>query len=365
MKYRFSGIFIFLFAVSSIRSTPYDQVAEELLFKMKSSDLKKVFTVTPFKLTGKKNGIDEEATATIYNSLKKMNIDIAERSDFPDLLKEIELSQQGVGKKEMDLENLLNASIAIVGTVHYSDDGSKKIHLKAIDLKTFLVLSTSEITIEEIENKFLLNLFMDEVQANNFNSIVNKIHFSFFIGSGWQSSFAAPVNTLDTVYLTGPPLLYWFHFGYPVNDQLILYLHLGNSNVFKPYIGASNDILRDSERRLNKVTITIFDAGAGLTWYLRPSRFFLTASVGDASALYKNTSEKIDINFGFGANAAIGYRQIISRSFAFGYILGFYYSHLEFSDISITIPTTQGYVTDNAFNINTVTVYLGAFVSLN
>jgi hypothetical protein len=363
MRSSFIRILIIIFAISALDAEPYDQLANELLLKIKDKDLKKVFSVIPFQAKGAKSGIDDEATESIIHALKRSNINIAARSDFTDLLKEIELSQKGAGKKKMDLENIANASIAVMGIVHYFENGSKKIFVKTIDLNNFLILSVAEITVGNIEDKSLLKEVVTGYEKIFYDSFFDKIHFSMFLGSGWQTGIAAPVDTLNTVYLTGAPSIFWIRLGYPVNNQLLLFFQMGSFYLINPFISATNNILK--ENQLNKVDIAQLDAGAGLAWFFLPSRFFLTASLGDASAIYKKTNESIDINYGFGLNVTFGYLQKLSRSFGIGYLLGIYYSHLEFSDISITIPTTRGYVNDYAFNIDTFIIYAGVSASFN
>lgn len=350
---------------SAITATPYEQLVGDLVLKMKDKDLKKVFTVLPFKAKGKKSGPDEETTNNVIFAMQNINMKIGDRNE--QLFKEIELSQKGVGSQHMDLSRISNASIAILGIVHYLDTGSKAIFIKAVDLKTFLILSTAEVVIGKVEDgeisdTELLNS-LGEQYFWFYDSFFDKIHFSAFIGSGWDTSLAAPVNVLDTVYLSGPPLFYWLRLGYPLNRNIILFIHAQNSILFNPLLGASNNILTQS--RLNDVKIALIDVGMGISWYLLPSRFFLSFSLGDSSALYKDTKNKVNINFGFGANLSFGYHRKVSRSFGIGYLLGLYFSHLEFSDINVAIPTKQGFVNDNVFDINTVTVYAGVFIAIN
>ncbi|HLG33034.1 MAG TPA: hypothetical protein VI362_08315 [Ignavibacteriaceae bacterium] len=112
--------------------------------------------------------------------------------------------------------------------------------------------------------------------------------------------------------------------GGTISNNFILFGHIGGLVISDPdleWMGQSSTT--------SNLSVSMYDVGAGITYYLMPSNFYLCLSLlsSQASLEYENTTG--DSEFGFGLNVLIGKEWWVGDDWALGPSLYFYYSTMK------------------------------------
>ena len=92
-----------------------------------------------------------------------------------------------------------------------------------------------------------------------------------------------------------------FQIGGTVSENIIIYGEFGGVMQFDPeteWLGQSGST--------SDVTVSVFDFGGGVTYYLMPSNFYFSVSLLSSQAEFEYNNVKGESEFGFGFNAMVG-----------------------------------------------------------
>jgi len=336
----------------------YNKLANDLAQEISVSEKRKVFAVLKFETQGISNErevgviVAEELTT----ALSRKQFNLVERAKLKALYSEKELAQKGVtsSKRALIRAKAIGAEALVFGTIHQFEKGKFKIRVKVVDVNSHQILATSEL----YGGRTFLN-YNDVIGYHKHDGIFLSLH------TGWaeQTTIGENLNTLGDITLKHQASTTWIKIGGKNSSNFLLHFDLGFTTMNAPTITAQNNIL--SQNRLKDTSIQIVNAGIGGTYYFMPSNIFLTASIHDASAIYKNIDDQIDLNYGIGLMLAVGKEWWMSKNWAIGILVGYAYSRILFEDIQLNISTSQGTVSDSNFLIQNHIIFMGITATYN
>lgn len=112
--------------------------------------------------------------------------------------------------------------------------------------------------------------------------------------------------------------------GGTVYENLILYGEFGGVMQFDPELEWMGQSVSTSD-----VTVSVFDFGGGVTYYLMPSNFYFSLSLHTSQATIEAEGETGDSEYGFGFNAMIGKEWWVGDQWALGVSAYGYYSTMK------------------------------------
>lgn len=115
-----------------------------------------------------------------------------------------------------------------------------------------------------------------------------------------------------------------FQIGSTISENLILFGKFGGVMQFEPefkYMGQSETA--------DNVTVSVFDLGGGITYYIMPSNIYFSLSLLTSQASFEYNNTKGESQYGFGVNAMIGKEWWISNQWAMGVAINGYYSSMK------------------------------------
>lgn len=115
-----------------------------------------------------------------------------------------------------------------------------------------------------------------------------------------------------------------FQIGGTVAENLIVYGEFGGVMQIEPEIEWMGQSASTSD-----VTVSVYDFGGGITYYLMPSNFYFSLSLLASQAEIENSGSKGTSEYGFGFNALVGKEWWVSSEWALGIALYGYYSTMK------------------------------------
>lgn len=152
-------------------------------------------------------------------------------------------------------------------------------------------------------------------------------HDGFFLrmlyGFGYAELVEKDVLGSDMTY-SGEAGVLRFQIGGTVSENLILYGEFGGVMQFDPELDWMGQSISTSD-----VTVSVFDFGGGLTYYLMPSNFYFSLSLHTSQATIEAKGETGESEYGFGFNAMIGKEWWVGEQWALGVSAYGYYSTMK------------------------------------
>ncbi len=308
----------------------------------------KFFGVSAFQNTsGNKTA---EAMASSLKSkavahLTALGYRVADRETLPSVLKEKQLSQQGVlTGSDKTLEQTVQNDYIISGNLESGGSGSYQVVINIVSTRSLAVVSSKIAQVEATEGASNPDAYRH-----------NGFHAKFLLGPGFASYGVSNVGSFDSLALSGTSFMVQLNAGFAIEENLILGLNVGSSFTSEPNISASPDIL--TEKRLSGRTLGLSTWGPSLTYYTR-TNYFMTAMVGAATAIYEDTKQAVSVKNGFATGLSFGREWWQSESFAMGISLNLMYSSIALTDLELLLKTTGGDVKDSDFRMSQLGVYL-------
>ncbi len=141
-------------------------------------------------------------------------------------------------------------------------------------------------------------------------------HDGFFLrmlyGFGYAELVEKDVLGSDMTISGGAQALR-FQIGGTVAENLIVYGEFGGVMQIEPDIEWMGQSASTSD-----VTVSVFDFGGGITYYLMPSNFYFSLSLLTSQAEIENSGSKGTSEYGFGFNAMVGKEWWVSDQWALG-----------------------------------------------
>lgn len=165
-----------------------------------------------------------------------------------------------------------------------------------------------------------------------FNSILFsqegiREHDGFFLrmlyGFGYAELIEKDVLGSDMTY-SGEAGALRFQIGGTVSENLIFYGEFGGVMQFDPKFEWIGQSVSTSD-----VTVSVFDFGGGLTYYLMPSNFYFSLSLHTSQATIEANGETGESEIGFGFNAMVGKEWWVGDQWALGVSAYTYYSTMK------------------------------------
>ena len=115
-----------------------------------------------------------------------------------------------------------------------------------------------------------------------------------------------------------------FQIGGTVAENLMLYGEFGGVMQIEPDIEWMGQSASTSD-----VTVSVYDFGGGITYYLMPSNFYFSLSLLASQAEIENSGNKGTSEYGFGFNAMVGKEWWVDAQWALGVAVYGYYSTMN------------------------------------
>jgi hypothetical protein len=112
--------------------------------------------------------------------------------------------------------------------------------------------------------------------------------------------------------------------GGTVSENLILYGEFGGIMQIEPELEWLGQTATATD-----ITVSVFDFGGGITYYLMPSNFYFSLSIHTSQATLEFDGTTGESDYGFGFNAMIGKEWWISDQWAMGASVYGYYSSMK------------------------------------
>ncbi len=152
-------------------------------------------------------------------------------------------------------------------------------------------------------------------------------HDGFFLrmlyGLGYAELVEKDVLGSDMT-ISGAAQALRFQIGGTVAENLIVYGEFGGVMQIEPDIEWMGQSASTSD-----VTVSVFDLGGGITYYLMPSNFYFSFSLLASQAEIENSGSKGTSEYGFGFNAMVGKEWWVDAQWALGVSAYGYYSTMK------------------------------------
>jgi hypothetical protein len=152
-------------------------------------------------------------------------------------------------------------------------------------------------------------------------------HDGFFLrmlyGFGYAELVEKDVLGSDMT-ISGAAQALRFQIGGTVAENLIVYGEFGGVMQIEPEIEWMGQSASSSD-----VTVSVYDFGGGITYYLMPSNFYFSFSLLASQAEIENSGSKGTSEYGFGFNAMVGKEWWVGEQWALGAALYGYYSTMK------------------------------------
>jgi hypothetical protein len=174
---------------------------------------------------------------------------------------------------------------------------------------------------------FFSNIIFGLGGANELGQTGIHEHDGFFLrmlyGFGYAELVEKDVLGSDMKY-SGSAQDLRFQIGGTVAENLILFGEFGGVMQIDPqfewmeFSGTAND-----------VTVSVFDFGAGITYYLMPSNIYISFSLLTSQATFEFEGNTGKSQYGFGINGMFGKEWWVGDQWALGFALYGYYSTMK------------------------------------
>lgn len=144
-----------------------------------------------------------------------------------------------------------------------------------------------------------------------------------FYGFGYAELVEKDILGSDMT-ISGAAQALRFQIGGTVAENLIVYGEFGGVMQIEPEIEWMGQSASTSD-----VTVSVYDFGGGITYYLMPSNFYFSLSLLASQAEIENSGSKGTSEYGFGFNALVGKEWWVSSEWALGIALYGYYSTMK------------------------------------
>jgi len=152
-------------------------------------------------------------------------------------------------------------------------------------------------------------------------------HDGFFLrmlyGVGYAELVEKDVLGSDMTY-SGESGALRFQIGGTVSENLILYGEFGGVMQFDPELEWLGQSVSTSD-----ITVSVFDFGGGVTYYLMPSNFYFSLSLHTSQASIESNGNTGESEYGFGLNAMVGKEWWVGEQWALGVSIYGYYSTMK------------------------------------
>lgn len=152
-------------------------------------------------------------------------------------------------------------------------------------------------------------------------------HDGFFLrmlyGFGYAELVEKDVLGSDMT-ISGAAQALRFQIGGTVAENLMLYGEFGGVMQIEPDIEWMGQSASTSD-----VTVSVYDFGGGITYYLMPSNFYFSLSLLASQAEIENSGNKGTSEYGFGFNAMVGKEWWVDAQWALGVAVYGYYSTMN------------------------------------
>lgn len=152
-------------------------------------------------------------------------------------------------------------------------------------------------------------------------------HDGFFLrmlyGFGYAELVEKDVLGSDMT-ISGAAQALRFQIGGTVAENLMLYGEFGGVMQIEPDIEWMGQSASTSD-----VTVSVYDFGGGITYYIMPSNFYFSLSLLASQAEIENSGNKGNSEYGFGFNAMVGKEWWVDAQWALGVAVYGYYSTMN------------------------------------
>lgn len=282
--------------------------------------------------------------------LTSLGYRVTDRETLASVLKEKQLSQQGVlAGNDKTLDQAAQNDYIISGSLESGGSGDYQVVINVVSTRSLSVVASKIAQVEATEGASNPDAYRH-----------NGFHAKFLLGPGYASYGVSNIGSFDSLALSGTSYMVQLNTGFAIEENLILGLNLGSSFTSEPNISASPDIL--TEKRLTGRMLGLSTWGPALTYYTR-TNYFMTAMVGAATAIYKDTRQEVAVKNGLAAGLSFGREWWQSENFAMGLSLNIMYSSISLTDLELLLKTTGGDVKDSDFRMSQLGVYLAFSVA--
>lgn len=152
-------------------------------------------------------------------------------------------------------------------------------------------------------------------------------HDGFFLrmlyGFGYAELVEKDVLGSDMI-ISGAAQALRFQIGGTAAENLMIYGEFGGVMQIEPEIEWMGQSASTSD-----VTVSVYDFGGGITYYLMPSNFYFSLSLLASQAEIENSGSKGTSEYGFGFNAMVGKEWWVDAQWALGAAIYGYYSTMK------------------------------------
>jgi hypothetical protein len=174
---------------------------------------------------------------------------------------------------------------------------------------------------------FYLSMIIVSVSGSLYAQSGVHQHDGFFLrmaaGIGYAQLVEDDVSGSDLKF-SGPGSPARIQIGGTVSDNLIIYGELGGISQTEPKMEWKGKSSTGSG-----ITVSVYDIGAGGTYYLMPGNFYLSLSLLLSQSEFKYNNLKSDSKFGFGLNFMLGKEWWVGDDWALGCTVYGYFSNMN------------------------------------
>ncbi|RKU18352.1 hypothetical protein C6501_02695 [Candidatus Poribacteria bacterium] len=161
------------------------------------------------------------------------------------------------------------------------------------------------------------------VEASNNDTKHKHDGFYFHLAPGFGGTAIGEVDERDELIISGGSSNTKIGIGYALVENLIVSLDIFGSVLVDPEVEINGQELGEADAEL-----TIANVGLGMTYYLMPSNFYLSGSIGLATGELETDFGTFDTDLGYGINFALGKEWWVSDNWGLGVATHLYYSSL-------------------------------------
>lgn len=239
-----------------------------------------------------------------------------------------------------------------LGAAEVTLKGGKKINGKVIseDATQITISETAGAETKIIKSEVASVNYQDTGSIEDPKVKGATMHDGFFLrmlgGYGAVQFSETPVlsNGTGTIKMSGPAGFFGFHLGYAITENLILLLALNGfaATELRPEL--------NGQAATSTVAFGISNYGAGLSYYIMPINFYLSADVGTAKDQITVSGTKYDSEAGLGVNVQIGKEWWVSDNWGLGAAIFVHYSSMKDKSTSSIKPDITNTVFGLAFS---------------
>ncbi|GAB4431868.1 MAG: hypothetical protein OHK0011_14680 [Turneriella sp.] len=343
---------------AAVSERDLDAVAADFASSIPVSYRGQALGIDPLKATGGRGHeiIAERLGRKLGAALLSERHSVFNRDNLRRVISEKELAQQGLlAGKDRTLESTKQIDLLISGAVRpLADRSGISIQLEATATQNLAIVATLERRLPYEDTDLPLKAEFSEHRG---------LFLNLSIGSGYGIISTSGFDALNSLTLDGTAFMTQLRGGFALDNKIILGLNLTGNVLNEPLLDASPDIL--TEKRLTGRFMNYTVWGPFVQRYFADN-YFASATLGAASAFYKDIYQSLEVSHGFGAGLSLGKEWQIARHFGLGLALHINYAYVPLRDIDTAFRTTTGTtIADKDFSLSMWSAQLALSVTFN